>query len=172
MRLTIDTNCINIKQKIAAVNTLERWETEGKVKLSRTQRSLSESRHEQARQKMLGRPNVGEPAVWDVSFLDSDAYLAPPGPQFDELFSVLFPTLDPNMVSMEHKRVPDGSWTESSHVMDVMHLLAHESSGNQIFVTHDKDFLRCAQVLREKWNVVVMSPEDAVAHLQSEQGWT
>lgn len=161
MRLTIDTNCINTKGRIEAMNTLERWETEGKVKLFRTQRSLLEAGNSSARrEKVLNRANVGEPAIADISFLDSDAYLDGPGPEFDSVFKLLFRGIDPG----EQK-------PENNHMTDVMHLLSHASSGNDVFVTNDNDFLREADKLKRQWGIVVMKPDAVVAECQRIHGW-
>ncbi len=153
MRLTVDTNCINTKQAMPAMNTIERWEHERRVTLFRTQRSLMEVRnHPPARAKVLDRPNVGEPAIADVSFLDSDAYYDDaPGAAFDAMFKLLFRNLD---------------------LTDVMHILSHQSSGNDIFVTTDNDFLREAARLKAQWDITIMSPDETVSHCQRVHGWT
>ncbi|MCA9652040.1 MAG: hypothetical protein KC501_19140 [Myxococcales bacterium] len=148
------------------MNTLERWSAEGKVQLDRTFRLRMETaKYVPARAKMERMNVVAEPAVADVSFYDTDEifYADVPGPQFDELSSVLFPGVAPRDVALDPNRAND-----------VMHLVAHASGGGAIFVTQDeKDFIKGSrrEQLREAFGIVVMTPEEAVAHLADEHGW-
>ena len=166
VRLTIDTNCVNAKSREAAMNTLERWAEEGKVQLDGSLRFDMETkkyaRAVPARSATIaaktGKINdVSEPANFDASFLD-ESYCDGEGPDFEEIASVLFPSMRRDDVEKDENKAND-----------VMHLVSHASGGGSIFVTKDeKDFIKGHRrdVLKDKWGIVVMTPDEAVEHLR------
>ncbi len=163
LRITIDTNCINATRKIKAVNTLERWETEGKIQLDATTRLLLETgNHSARRAKSAAMNNIAEPAILGQSFLDV-AYIPSLGPQFDQVAAVLFPGMRPDQVE-----------ADTNKANDVMHLLSHHDGGGDFFVTNDsKDFIKAdrRQLLRARFGIVVMTAAEMVEHLSSEYSW-
>lgn len=165
MRVTIDTNCLNAYGRAPpSVGVIERWAAEGKIERRGTERLLHEARYgEKARAKARAMPNVGEPMVLDVSFFDSGAYLPEKAePSFAQIASILFPGMDVSALAQ-------------NEVNDVMHLLAHHDSGGDIFVTGDvKDFIAAPRrdLLRERWGIFVMTPDEAVAHLRALHQWS
>ena len=164
MKLTIDTNIINVRGKLPAVNTLERWQAEGKVQLIGTERLKDETAsHKKASQKVNSMPNVSEPMVLGVSRL-GHAYLAGEnsGPGFMELAQVLFPNQkDPLSLS-------------NGDTNDVMHLVSHAHSKNEVFVTNNtKHFIANGrrEKLKDGFGIVIMTPEEVVDHLSARHGW-
>ena len=108
-------------------------------------------------------PNVCEPMVRDVRFFDSGASLTEKAePAFAQIASILFPGID--VVALAQ-----------NEVNDVMHMLAHHDSGGDIFVTGDlKDFIAATRriSLRDRWGIIVMTPDEAVAHLRALHQWS
>jgi hypothetical protein len=161
MRPTIDTNCLNAYGRASsAVEMLERMAEEGRISLEGTERLLHEANYgERAKAKARAMVNVGEPFILDVSFFDSGAYLAESSePSFAEIASICFPGRDSQAL-------------KQNEINDVMHLLAHHDGGRDIFVTaNTKDFINGSRrdLLRSRWQIVVMTPEEAVLHLKSQ----
>jgi len=164
-KLTIDTNLINIKQKLQSMNTLERWQIEGKVKLIGTERLKDEtSRHPKASQKVNAMPNVSEPGVWDVSnwgraHWSNDTS----GPSFNELAGVLFPS---------QKEL---SLLSVADTNDIMHLMAHAHNDCEFFLTHNtKHFIQDGRknLLKDKFGIAVATPEEAVTQFSEKYGWS
>lgn len=128
LKLTIDTNLINIKQQILSMNTLERWQTERKIELIGTERLKDETfGNQKASQKVNAMPNVSEPGVWGISNWgranwSDETY----GPSFKGLAEALFPNL---------KKLSSLSESDTN---DVMHLMAHAHNDCDFFLTHNK----------------------------------
>ncbi|CCQ90269.1 hypothetical protein NITGR_270029 [Nitrospina gracilis 3/211] len=53
IKLTIDTNLVNVKNSLPSMNTLERWEVEGKVTLIGTERLRMETENHPKQTKKL-----------------------------------------------------------------------------------------------------------------------
>jgi len=163
-KLTIDTNLINIKQKLQSMNTLERWQIEGKVKLIGTERLKNEtSNNEKASQKVNAMPNVSEPGVWDVSDWEKAHWSNDTsGPSFNELAAVLFPN---------QKEL---SLLSKADTNDIMHLMAHADNDCEFFLTHNKKhFIQDGRknLLKVKFGIVVATPEEAVTQFSEKYGW-
>ena len=164
LKLTIDTNLINIKQELQSMNTLERWQIEGKVKLFGTERLKDEtSRHIKARQKVISMPNVSEPGVWGVSKFGKAKWPNDTrGPSFKELAGVLFPNQKKLVLLSE------------ADTNDIMHLMAHAHNDCEFFLTHNtKHFIQDGRkkILNVKFGVVVATPEEAVTQFSEKYGW-
>ncbi len=80
---------------------------------------------------------------------------------FVRVSAVLFPNRDERKLSM-------------TEINGVVHLLGHQSSGHDVFVTSNtSDFIDGGkrERLKSVLNVVVMSPEETVVWLCKTQGW-
>jgi hypothetical protein len=65
-KLTIDTNVINAKQALPAMNKLEQWRDEGKLEIVgayRLKREIAEYKNQKAKEKEAKIPNVSEPII-------------------------------------------------------------------------------------------------------------
>jgi hypothetical protein len=159
VRLTIDTNAINARGRLEAMNTLERWRDEGWVQLDATTRLLDETSEDEARAaKAATLNNISEPWILGVGRLGS-MYLAGPGPGFREIASILFPRVRRLTANQQN---------------DVMHMLSHAHGGGDYFITNDKkDFIKSGrrEELRSEFGIEVLTPDEAVEVLHRLHGW-
>lgn len=156
-RITLDTGCINLKQKNDDLNTLERWAGEGRLELQRSPAML---------QELTGDARVAkaqtlepQPSLFTlgVSALGGGDVLAGPDlPQ--ELKQILFPTA--------------ASLTDNQR-QDVEHLRLHVRTGGHVFVTlNPNDFItRGRQDTLASFGVWVMSPQQMVQLLRQLYRW-
>jgi len=153
--ITLDTNCINTKQGMIAVNKLERWHKEGLVEIVKTDVMDTELGDNVAsfRQKALKKSqeyheDIGD-GVWGHSrwghFCWRDEST---GNLINEIKNLLFPEYD--KLSDDAKR---------RALRDSMHLAAHKTYNRDVFVTEDKHFLNKRDILRERFGIMVLSPE-------------
>lgn len=152
IQLTIDSNVINVRGRLAAMNTIEKWQSEGKVLLVGAQRLTNEMRG-YADAKVKTMKNVSEPMVWGISDWGSKWGAAGPVPDYKELAEVLFPKVRWDRLNQNQQN-------------DVMHLMGHCDSDSKVFITSDiKDFIKRGrrERLRDKFGIEVMTPEEFVA---------
>lgn len=137
-RITIDTNCVNAKHEDDALNTLEKWEKEGKLILQRSDTFLKELKGPPERISK-GMSFKQQPSLFtlDVSNLDGDDVLAGPDTQNDLRF-ILFPTTQ-NL--------------NNNQANDIEHLRQHVMTGGHAFITKNtNDFIKNGK--KEKlWNL-------------------
>lgn len=165
-KLTIDTNLINSKQRLADMNMLERWRDEGKLEFIGTQRlkrEIAAYKNPAASAKEASIPNISEPLVWGVgnwnegNWADEDDT-----PEFLDVAKVLFPAIAPEALNENQQS-------------DVMHLLAHVTAKADVFVTNNtKDFVNDGrrEQLKTKFQITVMTAEEVVTDLSSKNGWS
>lgn len=62
---------------------------------------------------------------------------------------------------------PNDQWKSASENKrnDVFHLLAHKRNGHEHFLTNDNEILRKRKILKNKYDVIVMSPKEFLAML-------
>lgn len=129
-RLSLDTNCVNVKQAHAEINLLERWAAEGKVVLERSDVFLQELKGYLRRSKAALIP--AHPAVWELgvagrSELGVTTILAGPDVA-DEVKAIMFPTT---------------TTVNSNQMADIDHIRDHVRTGSHAFVTLNvNDFTR------------------------------
>jgi len=167
VRITLDTNSINLRDRLPAMSTIERWADEGKVRLLGAHRLLIElaghpARHAPASAAKLARiRDISEPAVVGRSFVGSCYIGGDHIPQPRQLAAVMFPT----------RRFED--LVENDHD-DLMHMLSHIGARADIFVSNDRRAYMVhdqREVLHERWGVVVMTADECVTHLRAVHGW-
>lgn len=166
-KLTIDTNVINARQNLPAMNKLEQWRDEEKIRIVGTHRlkmEVAAYKNPKASEKEKKLPNVSEPMVLGKSYL-GHSYLAAPkknAPQFCDLSAIMFPGRDHNQLSNNESN-------------DVMHLISHFFAESDVFVTNNtNDFINDGrrEQLKEKFGIKVMTADEAVAELSSKHGWS
>jgi hypothetical protein len=172
VKLTVDTNLINAKGRRTGMNTLERWELEGKVRLCAAQRLVDEtSNHESRAAKASTMEQISEPAVWGSATIAGEqlgsrwgfsrwSSASMPGPAYQDVASVLFPGCSIPLTKQDNN--------------DVMFLMAHLFAGNDIFVTNNKkDFIRDGRqaAITERFGTKVMTDDEAVDFLRAEHSW-
>ncbi|MEQ1773856.1 MAG: hypothetical protein ABL891_08740 [Burkholderiales bacterium] len=158
-RVTIDTNCINVKGQHPLVNALESLAERGMIKITSTfalaedlrfdhtklgeARRLKASRLPQARSGfMVGHSKVGGPDV------------------------VGGPNVYAHVDAIANVIAPMKAWQdiESNTQRDILHLAAHRTYDWDIFITEDKGILRRSPELA-LLGIRVMSPQSALDHL-------
>jgi len=158
--ITMDTNLINIKQRLRSVNILEHWHEQKLIELVCAYRLEHETEkyNTEAYRKALSYRMIKEPGVFDVSYFDHFYFVDGGGPGFNEVHEVLFP----NVQNLSPRQTND-----------VMFLLAHIYEGCDFFVSNDSDFIKCEmrRSLREHFGVNVFTPEEMVKHLEQEHGF-
>lgn len=151
-RITLDTGCVNARQKIADLNQLEAWSKAGRISLQRSGVLLEELK---GRRRIIKAQSLNpQPSLWTLgrSSLgpDEHAVLAAQMPSEDTLTKILFPTT--RHLTAGHRR-------------DAQHLQWHVHTGGDLFVTRDLDFLRQNQKLYQI-GIWVFAPAEAVAHVE------
>lgn len=171
IKITIDTNLINVNNKLESVNKLEEFNKLGVIEIVGTERLLMEQiSHKEGTIKAKGYSNISEPGVLGASRVGKCYAVnsAVNRCSFDELAKILFPNennLDDNKVN------------------DVMHLLAHSYSDSNYFVTNNsRDFIDAKktninrrqdlkEVTRKKLqdlSIYVLRPEEMVELINKE----
>jgi hypothetical protein len=133
IKITIDSNLINLKQRSEAMNKLEELHLKGEIQIVGAERLYEEMKKykPEAFDKASSYENIGEPwvighsAVGRAYISSGDTQL----PTFNELTKILFPNLKTEALN-------------ENEVNDVMHLLAHAHSDAEYFITDNtKDFI-------------------------------
>ena len=156
-RVTLDTGCLNARERDPNLNTLERWAATGFLELQRSEAMLSElagkARVEKA-QRLARHPGL---FTLGSSILGGPDVLA--GPDLpDELQQILFPTARPLTDNQRH---------------DIEHLRLHVQTGGDIFVTlNANDFItRGRQETLRSFGIWVLPPKELVGLLSELYGW-
>jgi hypothetical protein len=167
-RVTIDTNCINVKRLVTDINTLEKWAKDGRITIQRSDIFLDELRKADLRnpdavariEKAKLIPTQPSPWILGVSGhseLGANTYLG--GPDMETTINgILFPK-SKNLTR--------------SQTNDIQHLRLHIQTGGDIFVTRNpKDFIEHGkqQALMNK-GIWVFSPRELVVLLEELYGW-
>jgi hypothetical protein len=157
-RITIDTNCINAKRAIIALNLLEKWKTEEKIEIQKSTPFSIEAQGTLAREaKAKNIPNHPPLFILDSSALGSGAVLAGPDIR-NKIQRILFPGVSHLSVNQER---------------DVQYLGEHVRTGGHLFVTLDKSDFRAGNKERQlrALGIWAVSPEKAVNFIHSVYDW-
>ena len=154
--ITVDTNCINARSSLSAMNHLERLHSEGRITLVKTDVMDTElstwdgGRGSRARQKSAHLQEDVGVLVLDHSRLDH-ARLAEDGDadMLDRVAVALFR----HPLKKLHRR----------QVRDVMMVSTHLKHGRDVLVTKDRDLLDSAVALAEQFGVIVLTPGECLA---------
>lgn len=156
-RVTLDTGCVNAKGRNLDLNKLERWASEGRLELQRSEAMLSELTGEARVGKARSLPPHPHLFTLDSSVLGGADVLA--GPDLPgEIQQILFPTAKPLTENQRH---------------DVEHLRLHIRTGGDVFVTlNPNDFItRGRQETLRSFGVWVLPPSELVGLLTESYGW-
>lgn len=164
IRVTIDTNLINLKKKSDVLNVLEGLHQKGVIQMVATERLYMETKNyiEDAFQKAQTLDYVSEPFVVGLSRIGHAFVAKEELPSFREVASILFPMKNFSELLENQKN-------------DVMHLLSHIESGADYFLTDNvKDFIedrrypRKNEIKREalkKLGIEVLTPEEFLSRV-------
>lgn len=144
IELTIDTNVINARGKLSAMNKLEEWHDQYKVELMVSDVMENELIH--------GSPQYHKQVKYIFHFLR-------PGQDYPILFkkfrTILFST---------------AAKLTKQQIADINHIIAHQKYRHDIFVTNDNNFIRHRSELKGE-GIRVMTPKECVEFLKKIYGW-
>jgi hypothetical protein len=163
LRLTLDTNCINLRQGLAAMNALESLAASGKIKLVTASAMIDDLAFDKSRlaQARLDKANrlLEARGAFMVGHSHVGGYDVLGGPSIYE------------HVDRIAEALRDGqSWErlDGNSQRDVLHLAAHLANDFEVFVTRDGAILDSAVRLRAL-GLLVLSPEDALAFVEAKK---
>jgi hypothetical protein len=154
----VDTGSLNAKDQTSELNTLERWEADGKIELQRSYAILQELRGEV--RAMKAQSFSAQPGLFslDPNVLEGPDVLA--GPDLgSELEEILFPDAKP---------------LTDSQAQGIEHLRRHVLAGSDVFVTLNvNDFMLRgrSEELRAR-GIWVLTPAELVTLLSELYEWT
>ena len=151
-KLTLDGGLLRESVLLPAIQTLKTWESEGKIE-------IFESDRVKEAPAAYGWPGAPKPTIQTPRHRGAKRQAG--GSSFQSLALVLYPSRDPQRLNM-------------TEVNDVAHLLRHQSSGNNIFVTNNlKTFMEGGkrERLQTLFKIMVLTPDEAVAVLRESESW-
>jgi hypothetical protein len=171
-RVTLDTNCvINLFDRQSAsassipeLNKLIRYGLSGRITVAITTRvetdllnDKEDNRRSEMLQTLANFSVIGTVGRWGASKWGSGDVFSYDKiqQQRDDIQGIVFPGLTTQDKRYSNKR------------NDVDHLLGHLLNRQDIFVTDDKDILRCSQQLQRSQGIVVMSPRQIIEYLDA-----
>ncbi len=170
--LTFDTTCINAKGKNRELNQLEAWQREGLIQIvsgTSVEEELLQADSEPFRTQRLqkfGTYDDVDAGYWVLGYSrlgkstmvgdDSTAQ------EMEEIAHILFPKCPWQLLN-------------KNQIRDVMVLHTHLTHKRDVFVTlNTKDFIGTkemkGQLLNEKFGILVMTPQEAVAYVRDTIG--
>lgn len=170
-KITLDTNCViyifdkshKSAKSIEALECLLEYYRSGKIEVAVTTRVEAEicrDSCDQRRSEMLHviqqLPVIGTAFAFDLSKTDGPD-VAWARTLAADLQALLFPGTKP-----EHKR-------HGNKIRDVHHLVGHIRGKRNVFVTDDKGILGKSEALKRVFEVVVLTPADCLAHIQTKE---
>ena len=159
-KVTLDTNILQEywkkQDKVRVVEKLLNLAENGELDLAITTRVSADIPHPPLSHRINQLPElrvqqIGAPARWNVSRWDED-YFADPE------FSAFLDSLVYEDENEGRKKLPD--WRDQDHIQ------GHYLAKRNVFLTWDTPLLAWAQKLKEKFGVVLMSPEDFLDDLE------
>jgi hypothetical protein len=158
-KLTIDINVLRTDSTPEGMETLQRWQTEGKIEIIEAEPPKSEKPTDY---NFPGAP----PKVVEADSRYPRGRGRPKknltsGPDFKGLSAILFPHRDPHKLNM-------------TEINDIAHLMKHHGARNELFITiNAKDFIDGGrrELLKASFGLLVMTPQEAVQMLTSLEGW-
>ena len=159
-KVTLDTNILQEywkkQDKVRVVEKLLNLAENGELDFAITTRVSADIPHPPLSNRINQLPElrvqqIGAPARWNVSRWDED-YFADPE------FSAFLDSLVCEDKNEGRKKLPD--WRDQDHIQ------GHYLAKRDVFLTWDTPLLAWAQKLKEKFGVVLMSPEDFLGDLE------
>jgi hypothetical protein len=160
MRLTVDTSCINAKQRSPELNQIENWQSQGLLEIQKatpfTIETLANSLPEaEAKERLIPK----HPPLQELGrcMFGGGSVLA--GPDLTaEIKSILFPST--KELTMNQTR-------------DIQHLDEHVRTGGHLFVTlNTRDFVVSGKEAKlRKLGVWAITPTIALSLLKEIYGW-
>jgi hypothetical protein len=158
LTITIDKKLISESTNSEAIQTLKRWQTEGKLELVDTEPK------EKFQAETKAWFTVNNVETKNSNFGGPSKRRAPKSAHkinFTQVAGVLFPHRDSKRLDM-------------SEINDVAHIIIHHTSGNKIFVTDNTNTFIVQgrrERLKSSFGVVALTPEETVQWFVEHEGW-
>ena len=161
--VTIDTNSINTRQRDANLNNLEEWHLKGIIEIVKTDvmdteflKACPEPQEAFMNKSSRYQEDVGVGA-YGHSRRHHAVYGEASDPDYprDEMLRMLFPRFE--YLTNEDEK--------SRAIRDAMHLATHHMHKRDFFVTNDKHFKSARDALRERFGVLILTPNECVSRL-------
>lgn len=159
--ITVDTNLINTKQEIAAMNKLEDWNNKGLIQLLKTSTmdvEFEKHKNDERRKRFLAKSSRYK-EDHGINLVDHCNTFMPHccirNEIFDTITEILFPNLTREDKNFEQK------------IRDAMHLNTYYMNDRDFFVTNDKHFLSKKDDLKSKFGIKIIKPEKCVELIES-----
>jgi hypothetical protein len=140
---------------VPAISILKSWQMEGKIEIFETDRAVNS-----------GAQNSGWPGAQSTPSESKRRFSAKRDPQaaakFSQIAAIVFPRRDTQKLNV-------------SELNGVNYLLRHHTLGRTIFVTRNTAIFiddGKRERIRASLQISVMTPDEVVAHLSKEQGWS
>lgn len=160
-KLTIDRNLMDLSPEPQPLGTLKRWKTEGKLELVEAEPTLRGHLSPDNSAWFVLNKKEDTKSSPKTSWQRMPSKLAAGKIKFAQVASILFPRRDTQRLNM-------------TEVNDVAHMVKHHGSGNELFVTGNKEnFIDGGrrELLKASFGVIAMTPEEAVRMLSEIEGW-
>ena len=160
-KLTLDTNLMAAELNVPGMDTLKRWQDEGKIELSEADRAKVDKNPAFGWPGAAPKPQPQMKPKWGSPKGRSGKMAESGNANFSTVAAVLFPSKDPHKLNM-------------TEINNVAHLIKHHSSKNELFLTLNEGVLETArrERLKTSFGIVAMTPEEAVQTLGELEGWT
>jgi predicted nucleic acid-binding protein len=172
IKITIDSNLINLRNSIKEMNKIEELNEQGKIQIVGAQRLYDEMKeyNKDAFSKAEKYENISEPFTIGYSAIGS-AYIAGEYniPSFQTFASILFPNQDIDLLSRNQTN-------------DIMHLIAHAHSDSDFFITNNTvDFIDAKRTNKNRGqelknhkryqlrdiHIIVMTPKEFLEYYEN-----
>lgn len=162
-KLTIDSDLMNAKEKLPAVNLLVKWKGEGKLDLIETDPVKTADDPRNPKQGWPGAPPQKEEKTLPAWRGRRGAPKPGAGAtiKFADVASVLFPGKNSQKLSM-------------TDINQVARIIRHHTSKNEIFVTGAPDLFITGgrrEHLKRVFGIIAMTAEETVKSLREMEGW-
>ena len=155
--ITLDTNLINAKKRDHILNQIEQLKNDGKIKIFKTDVMDTEMQDGGYKRGLDKSTQLSEDigtGVWNHSRWDHTKF----GNDNDKLLlNQLLEYLFGKKERAEYIK---------QEIRDAMHLKTHLNYKRDYFMTRDNDFLSKRVLLKEKFNVNIITPEEILKIIQ------
>ena len=160
--ITFDTNLINTKQRIEAMNILEYWDSLGLIHLLKTDTMEIEfQKANKKKQDVFLKKSRSFKEDYGINFVGHSKYAKHWGGLFvnssifDEISSILFSTVGPILGKLSEKKI-----------RDVAHLNTHYMNDRDFFVTDDSHFHDKKAILNQRFKINILYPNECVSLIE------
>ncbi len=169
LKLTFDTNCINLRQAVRALNELERLAEEGLIEIAAGPAMLADLQ----RDKSLHAEDRSEKARLLHERIHTESVEPMPSGSLEAALEATFEREDVKrgLLDLWQTLFPGPGHPTDNQVDDILHILIHRVWKRDIFVTQDTDFLNNREKLKDLVGVTICTPEEALQRVSDHISW-